>query len=93
MYHLFHSLFIVLAEIDNARLAFAELVRAGSIEESASRAHNGSVTGPLPVVASDREVAVFTAEMQPVPDVSDAHCEQFGTRIDTHAESAVINSF
>lgn len=93
MYHLFHSRLIILAEIDSARLTFAELVRAGSIEESAPRAHNSSVTSPLSVVAGDGEIAVFTTEMQPVSDVSDAHSEQSGTSINTHAESAVINSF
>ena len=64
MDHLFDSILVIFAKIDHSSIGFLKLVAASTVEESASRTHNGSMHGPLSVVACNRQICVLRAEMK-----------------------------
>ena len=74
MDHLIDSFFVVLAQIDASGLSFPEGVAAGAVEETAPRAHDGSVDSPLPVVACDGQVGIFASHVESATSVSTTHC-------------------
>ena len=64
MDHLFDSFFVIFAQINNSGVGLTKLAATCAIEETASRTNNGSVNGPLPVVACDCKVAILSAEVK-----------------------------
>lgn len=91
--HLINSFLVVFAQVNNTCARLLELMRTCAVEEPASRAHNGSVYGPLLGIASNCKIRETSADMQPALSVSTAHGEKVDWGINTHAARALISSF
>jgi hypothetical protein len=71
MYHVVYCLWVVLAEVNRARLCFSERVAASTIEESRSRADDSSVDGVFFHSTGNFKVRIFPKLKQTGPTMLD----------------------
>lgn len=73
MDHLLHCVLVVLAQIYNACLVFAEVVGTCAIEETASRADNCLMNCPFLVIALYGKVRVLSPNVKSALGISHTH--------------------
>ena len=61
MNHALDGFFVVITQINHARLCFAKLITACTVKESRARAQDGAVHCPLFRMTSDSEIGIFPA--------------------------------
>lgn len=78
MYHVFDRFFVILTQINDSSIRLSTLVAAGTVEESTARANDRFVDCPLSIVACDRQIGIFSANMKTVRrNVSTStHCSE-----------------
>lgn len=64
MNHVFDCFLVIFAKVNHARLSFAELVAACTVEETGAGAQDGAMHRPLFRVAPNSQVGVFTTEVK-----------------------------
>lgn len=69
VYHVFNGLFVFFAQVDDTGLGLAELTTACSIKEAGAGAEDSAVDSPLPCVAADGQIGVFSAQVKTVKAV------------------------